>query len=203
MVGIQYETQRRNRLNATVKEVQADTLHLHVDQSFGNCPKYIQVRHRIEDAADAPKETCYLPALNAASTKQIMRADSLFIASRSPILGDDPRAGVDINHRGGMPGFVSIVDPYTLEFPDYKGNNFFNTFGNIVNDGRVSLQFTDFETGTLLSVKGHAELLDLPEAQEPLTGTLVRIHIEEVARTVGAFPHRYRFGAYSDKNPEV
>lgn len=203
VVGIQYETQRRNRLNATVKAVDQDALYLHVEQSFGNCPKYIQIRERITDVPASHAMTRYVPALDDESANQIQRADSLFIASRSAQFSDDPRTGVDINHRGGMPGFVSVLDPYTIEFPDYKGNNFFNTLGNIVQDGRVDVQFTDFDTGDILNVRGHAELRDRKTDQETLTGTLVRIHVEEVARTAGVFPHRYALVSYSDRNPVV
>ena len=203
VVGVQYETQRRNRLNATVKAVRDDAVYLQVDQSFGNCPKYIQVRERAVDGAATRAKTLYLPALDDASAAQIRRADSLFIASRSGSFSDDPRTGVDINHRGGMPGFVGVLDAYTIEFPDYKGNNFFNTLGNIVQDGRVNVQFTEFETGALLNIRGHAALHDLPDYQEGYTGHLVRIHVEGVSRTEAAFPHRYNLVSFSDRNPQI
>jgi predicted pyridoxine 5'-phosphate oxidase superfamily flavin-nucleotide-binding protein len=81
------------------------------------------------------------------------------IASRAAMLGNNPRDVIDINHRGGMPGFVTVLDDATIQFPDYKGNSFYNTFGNIVTDGRVGLQFVEFETGTLLNIKGIATLI--------------------------------------------
>jgi hypothetical protein len=135
---------------------------------------------------------------------QIASADTLLIASRAALLGDDPRAGIDINHRGGMPGFITVLDDNTLQFPDYKGNSFYNTFGNIVMDDRVGLQFVDFETGTLLNIKGTAELVeDLNNGALPLMGRGLRISVETVVRSEGALPLRYTFGAYSDRNPSI
>ena len=142
--------------------------------------------------------------LNAAHKAQITSADTLLIASRSAELSDDPRAGVDINHRGGMPGFVSVLDDKTLQFPDYKGNSFYNTYGNILTDNRVALQFIDFETGTLLNIKGAAELVeDLNNGELPLMGRGLRIAVQTVIRAEGALPVRYAFDAYSDRNPSV
>ncbi|MEP5729494.1 MAG: pyridoxamine 5'-phosphate oxidase family protein [Sulfitobacter sp.] len=202
VVGIEFETQRRNRMNATVRATEEGKLSFHVDQSYGNCPKYIQVRNKTLAGVTTPRPSVTAATLSAADRKQITKADTLLIASRAAKLNDDPRAGVDINHRGGMPGFVTILDDTTLQFPDYKGNNFYNTYGNIMTDARVGLQFVDFETGTLLNVKGTAEVIeDLNDGELPLMGRGLRIKVQTVNRTQGALPLRYTFGAYSDRNP--
>lgn len=202
VVGIEFETQRRNRLNATIDAVEGDTLSLHVDQSYGNCPKYIQIRTRTSAEpvqSNSPETTTSLSEVDKA---QITRADTLLIASRAAQLGDDPRAGVDINHRGGMPGFVSVLDDKTIQFPDYKGNNFYNTFGNIVTDNRVGLQFVDFETGTLLNLKGSAALIeDINNGELPLMGRGLRISIDTITRAEGGLSYRYKLEQYSDRNP--
>ena len=44
VLGIQYQARRRNRLTAKVRDVTDDVLTLNVDQTFGNCPQYIQAR---------------------------------------------------------------------------------------------------------------------------------------------------------------
>jgi len=204
VVGIEFETQRRNRLNATINATDGGTLSFHVDQSYGNCPKYIQVRNKTAAGATTPQPPITSTTLSDADKSQIDKADTLLIASRAAELGDDPRAGVDINHRGGMPGFVSVLDDTTLQFPDYKGNSFYNTYGNIMTDNRVGLQFVDFETGTLLNIKGTAELVeDLNDGELPLMGRGLRITVQTVVRAEGALPLRYTFGAYSNKNPDI
>ncbi len=204
VVGIEFETQRRNRLNATIDGADESTLSMHVDQSYGNCPKYIQIRNKVAADPTQPESPIVTAMLSDAAKDQIAQADTLLIASRAAQLGDDPRAGVDINHRGGNPGFVSILDDNTVQFPDYKGNSFYNTFGNILTDGRVGLQFVDFETGTLLNIKGTAEVVeDLNNGELPLMGRGLRIRIETVVRAPGALPFRYTFGSYSDRNPSI
>jgi predicted pyridoxine 5'-phosphate oxidase superfamily flavin-nucleotide-binding protein len=204
VVGIEFETQRRNRLNATVGAAQDSTLSLHVDQSYGNCPKYIQVRNKTGAVPSTPQLPTKSVSLSTADKDQIAAADTLLIASRAAQLGDDPRAGVDINHRGGMPGFVTILDDNTLQFPDYKGNSFYNTFGYILSDDRIGLQFVDFETGTLLNIKGTAKLIeDLNDDELPLMGRGLRINVEMVVRAQGALHLRYTFSAYSDRNPDI
>lgn len=204
VVGIEFETQRRNRLNATIDAAADGTLSLRVDQSYGNCPKYIQIRNKTPTGPTPPKDPVTATKLNAADKQQIAQADTLLIASRAAKLGDDPRAGIDINHRGGMPGFVTVLDDQTLQFPDYKGNSFYNTYGNILTDNRIGLQFVDFETGTLLNIKGTAELVeDMNDGQLPLMGRGLRTTVQSVTRSEGALPIRYTFSDYSDRNPEI
>ncbi|MEP4194405.1 MAG: pyridoxamine 5'-phosphate oxidase family protein [Aliishimia sp.] len=204
VVGIEFETQRRNRLNATVRATQDSKLSLHVDQSYGNCPKYIQIRNKVPADTVQSDAPITARALSKFDKELVGNADTLLIASRAGQLGDDPRAGVDINHRGGMPGFVTVLDENTLQFPDYKGNNFYNTFGNIVTDNRVGLQFVDFETGTLLNIKGTAVLVeDLNDGELPLMGRGLRVSIDTVTRADRAFPIRYSFSGFSDRNPAI
>jgi len=204
VVGIEFETQRRNRLNATIDAAKGDNLSFHVDQSYGNCPKYIQIRSKTAAGPSTPKPAVMSTGLAPADRDQIANSDTLLIASRAAELGDDPRAGVDINHRGGMPGFVTVLDETTIQFPDYKGNSFYNTYGNILTDNRVGLQFIDFETGTLLNIKGTAELVeDLNNGELPLMGRGLRIAVQSVIRAEGALPVRYTFDAYSDRNPSI
>ncbi|MFK7762582.1 MAG: pyridoxamine 5'-phosphate oxidase family protein [Roseobacter sp.] len=204
VVGIEFETQRRNRLNATIVASEGDTLSLRVDQSYGNCPKYIQVRKETQIGEYQPAVPMTSSTFGAENMDLIEAADTLLIASRAKDLGDDPRFGVDINHRGGMPGFVTVLDDATIQFPDYKGNNFYNTLGNILTDNRVGVQFVDFATGTLLNIKGTAELIeDLNDGALPLMGRGLRITAHAVTRTERALPMRYAFGAFSDRNPEI
>ncbi|WP_415400860.1 pyridoxamine 5'-phosphate oxidase family protein [Tateyamaria sp. SN3-11] len=204
IVGIEYETQRRNRLNATIGLAEDGTLVLGVDQSYGNCPKYIQIRNKVAVGQNEASEPIISATLDGTAKAQITAADTLLISSRAAQLEDDPRAGVDINHRGGMPGFVTVLDDSTLQFPDYKGNSFYNTFGNIVTDDRVGLQFVDFEDGTLLNIKGRAQLIeDLNDGALPLMGRGLRISVEQVVRAPGALPIRCEFIEFSDRNPAI
>ncbi|WYX49477.1 pyridoxamine 5'-phosphate oxidase family protein [Achromobacter xylosoxidans] len=117
----------------------------------------------------------------------IARADTLFVATYA----DTEAAGrrVDVSHRGGMPGFVRI-DGDTLTIPDFSGNRFFNTLGNMVLNPRAGLLFIDFERGDVLQVSGRAEVvLDSPEI-ETFAGAerLWRVHVRRVRSRPGRWP---------------
>ncbi|MBZ4358990.1 pyridoxamine 5'-phosphate oxidase family protein, partial [Mycobacterium tuberculosis] len=64
-----------------------------------------------------------------------------------------------VSHRGGMPGFVRVDDARTLTTPDFSGNRFFNTLGNLQHDPRAGLLFVDFDNGDLLYVAARAEIV--------------------------------------------
>lgn len=90
--------------------------------------------------------------------KHIIEAtDTFFISSRSQKM-DNINCGLDASHRGGPNGFVTVKNN-KIYFPDYSGNNFFNTLGNIESDGRVGLLFIDFITGNVVLISGNAQIL--------------------------------------------
>jgi hypothetical protein len=187
VLGIELPTRRRNRMNGTLVEAAPGRLVIRVDQSFGNCPQYIHARApRLLPPGETPPDGT--PGrdtqLSPEDAAQIGGADTFFIASRARTLAGDARAGLDVSHRGGSPGFVRVVAPDALVFPDYRGNNFFNTLGNIAEDDRVGLQFLDFRRGGALSVAGRARIVWDPERLVGFRAAqrLVEISIERVIR---------------------
>ena len=185
LLGIEAHTRRRNRMNGAVGRVDADGFDVRVEQSFGNCPKYIRTRQAffLDDAA-TPGEVERMTALDAPARAQMTAADTLFIASRHPA------SGVDVSHRGGAPGFVRVDDERTLTLPDYAGNFFFNTLGNLQVDPRAGLLFIDFERGDLLHVAATARLIwDGPElAAFDGAQRLLRLTVDQVVRVTGGLP---------------
>jgi predicted pyridoxine 5'-phosphate oxidase superfamily flavin-nucleotide-binding protein len=151
MLGLDLSTRRRNRANGPIGDVDAGGFAVAVRQSFGNCAKYIQ-RRAAHEAPRAPAQAESFAGLDARARALIGRADTFFIASRSRA---EPQAmgGLDISHRGGRPGFVQ-VDGDRLTVPDFPGNRYYNTLGNLLGDPRAALLFPDFETGDLLQLQG-------------------------------------------------
>src|SRR5262249_4681339 len=128
---------------------------LAVRQSFGNCAKYIQ-RRAVQPAPQSPGGVETLASLDDAARGLIAQADTLFVASRSrPDVG--AAGGLDMSHRGGRAGFVRL-DGDALVVPDFAGNRFFNTLGNMMGEPRASLVFVDFATGDLLQLQGRATI---------------------------------------------
>ncbi|MFL5423586.1 MAG: pyridoxamine 5'-phosphate oxidase family protein [Myxococcales bacterium] len=156
VLGIDFATRRRNRANGVLSASGPDGLVLDVRQSFGNCPKYIDLRQiRRAPAAGRPAIEP-LRSLGAPERKAISGADVFFVASAAHV--EEAEGGVDISHRGGHQGFVR-VDGDVLTVPDFTGNRYFNTLGNLLANPRAALVFVDFERGDLLHLRGTTEIV--------------------------------------------
>jgi hypothetical protein len=73
-----------------------------------------------------------------------------------------------IQHRGGPPGFLKVVDPRTLAFADFGGNRQFVSVGNAANNDRVALFLMDYANRLRLKLLGRIEVHDLGEAPREL-----------------------------------
>lgn len=171
ILGIELDTRRRNRLSANLTEKQSGKLTLSIQQTFGNCPKYISPKKVIphSDWRNRTTQAGGLNKLDAMAIELISQADTFFVASYCPDLASDnsKAKGVDVSHRGGAQGFINIETPNRLLIPDYIGNNFFNTLGNIEASGKAGLLFIDFARGHLLSLTGQAQILwDSPRVHQ-------------------------------------
>jgi len=184
VLGLEFETRRRNRLNGEIRYAPgAEGFCVDVAQSFGNCAQYIQARRLAGPPApgghpNLPGAVRRAASLTSDDAELICRADTFFISSRSSAPGQARGEGLDVSHRGGRPGFVRIDDGRRLTFPDYRGNFFFNTLGNLQLDARCGLLFIDFATGATLQVAGRATLLFEPEASRPWPGAERAVAIE-------------------------
>lgn len=77
-----------------------------------------------------------------------------------------------VQHRGGKPGFLKVLDERTLGFADYRGNKQFITFGNLATDDRVSLFLMDYPHRRRLKILGHARRID-PAREAELAARIV------------------------------
>ena len=195
LLGIEQPTRRRNRMNGIVERIDDDGILVGVQQSFGNCPKYMQARQVEYRAIESAGTLHSATALNELTRQIIARADTLFIATAHPGSqhGNTRSHGVDVSHRGGKPGFVCAECDNTLTFPDFAGNRFFNTLGNIMLNPRAGLLFIDFETGELLYIATDAQIVfDSPEL-DAFAGAerLLRFKILHVRHAVASLPLRW------------
>jgi hypothetical protein len=201
-LGIELHTRRRNRVNGHVVAADAAGFSVEVDQSVGNCPQYIQGREFawVRDATDLqPRAIEALSSLDADARALIARSDTLFIATQAPAAADDPDVksgrGADVSHRGGRPGFVKIEDEHTLLVPDFTGNFFFMTLGNLQLNPRAGVLFIDFDSGDLLTLTGTAEVVWDGEALRAFDGAerAWRFRMESGWRLRDALPLRWAF----------
>jgi ferredoxin-NADP reductase/predicted pyridoxine 5'-phosphate oxidase superfamily flavin-nucleotide-binding protein len=194
LLGIEMHTRRRNRMNGIVAVREAG-FRVDVDQSFGNCPRYIQLRDF--DFVRDPAETFTgvvedLTQLDSSARARIEAADAFFVATYAD---REERRQVDVSHRGGKAGFVRIAEDGTLTVPDFNGNLFFATLGNIVLNGKAGLVFIDYESGDMLQMTGDAEvILDSPEiAAFKGAERLWTFRPRRILRRAGALALRWSF----------
>jgi predicted pyridoxine 5'-phosphate oxidase superfamily flavin-nucleotide-binding protein len=186
ILGIDLATRRRNRENGVIAAASANGFTLDVRQSFGNCPKYIHLRE-VRRAARTAGAVEPLSDLDGDARAAVSGADTFFVATSART--NELEGGVDISHRGGPPGFAQLRGD-TLTIPDFRGNRYFNTLGNMVSDPRTALLFVDFVRGDLLHLQGHADIVwDGPEVRA-FEGAerLWRIRLERAWRRRGAVP---------------
>jgi uncharacterized protein len=196
ILGIDLATRRRNRANGSIGQVDPTGFTVAVRQSFGNCPKYIQ-RRTVQAAPTSPGEVRPMATLDVAARRLIETADTLFVASRSgPQI--DAAGGVDASHRGGRPGFIHL-DGDTLIIPDFRGNRYFNTLGNLLGEPRAALLFVDFTNGDLLQLQGVTEIDWSDDASRHAAGAerSWRFRLTRARQRSGAIPLRWTFVDYA------
>jgi uncharacterized protein len=164
LLGIELNTRRRNRLNGRIRRTSKAAFDVVVEQSYGNCPQYIQLRDlaEVEEPRAPPLDPIVGNGLTDRAREMIRRADTFFVATY--VDRDGRRRQVDVSHRGGKSGFVRLGDDDILTIPDFAGNLFFNTLGNIIENPSCGMVFVDFDSGDLLHLSGTGTvILDSPE----------------------------------------
>ena len=71
-----------------------------------------------------------------------------------------------VQHRGGKPGFLRVINPTSLAFADYKGNRQLLSTGNLAVTDRVTLFLMDYPQRTRLKILGHARVEDARQHPE-------------------------------------
>jgi hypothetical protein len=197
-LAIEPASRRRMRVNGVLASVSDRGADLIIREAYANCSKYIQAREWEALGGDNEQpEGRRSTRLLKSQQKWIATADTFFIATRHP------EAGADVSHRGGNPGFVHVLGPETLAFPDYAGNNMFNTLGNLAVDPHAGLLFVDFASGDTLQITGEARVLWDAESAGRFAGAqrVVSFRIAGIIHTPGAARLRWRFLEYSPANP--
>ena len=200
VLGIELPTRRRNRVNGPLVSADASGFAIAVEQSFGNCPKYIMRRDALVSEVAKASKVEPLSTLDRGSIGMISEAATFFVASSA-----GPTAATDVSHRGGQPGFVVVGADGAITVPDYAGNLFFNTLGNFLVNPRAGLIFPDFTTGDMLQLTGATEIVwEGPEVTAmPGAQRAWRFRPEAGQWLRGALPLRFAAGEISPFSPAV
>jgi uncharacterized protein len=119
-------------------------------------PTYHDGMRRLQDLretralADRLEKVTMRAAFTAEDGAFIERCRMFFLATA------DADGQPDCSYKGGLPGFVRVIDDHTLAIPDYDGNGQYRSWGNALVNPRVGLLFVDFETPKRLRVNGTA-----------------------------------------------
>lgn len=131
--------------------------------------------------------------------------DRAFIESRPMLFvaTADSHGHPDCSYKGGMPGFVRVLDDKTLAFPDYDGNGMYRSWGNVVANPSVGLLFLDFEAPKRLRVNGTARInADDPLRLEfPGSVFIVRVTATMIFPNCPRYIHKMRLLEYSTYAP--
>lgn len=188
LIAIDFATCRRLRINGELVGADHNGMTVRVDQSYGNCPKYIHRRAIDVASLAAPpsKRPGRATVLGPSDQAMIATSDTFFLGTSHPTRGSDA------SHRGGPPGFVRVDSPDLLWWPDFPGNNMFNSYGNLAVDDRAALLFLDFDTGATVQISGTAYVRWTTGAagDEGDVGRNVAFSVDAVATLAGPAVHK-------------
>jgi len=237
MAGLSIDLETRDRLklagrflagSATKTIPGLANLHMtfSVEGALGNCPKYLNKKHIVPhvpspELVQSGGNSRGIP-LPKEAIELIKKADLFFIASKH---GD---GSMDVNHRGGPPGFMRVFrnqdsdnsesnnrdkeyeGGIVLVYPEYSGNRLYQSLGNMSTDPVAGLAIPDFETGNVLYVTGHTTIISPAKSEAEAakymprgTKLAVRIDITEARFVRNGLPFRGSVIDYSPYNPPV
>ncbi|WP_051795595.1 pyridoxamine 5'-phosphate oxidase family protein [Streptomyces sp. NRRL S-87] len=189
-IALDPRTRRRMRLNGTARPTAAGFA-VDAERVFSNCPKYLQKRQPLAVEWEGAGVVRRGGALDPDQVRTVRAADTFFVATTAG-------GGVDASHRGGHPGFVEVLSPTELAWPDYPGNAMFLTLGNLAEDPRAGLLFPHWESGRTLQLTGRARV----EFRADGTRT-TRFTVEGVLEAEHPGRLRWSTPEYSPANPPV
>ncbi|KDN41971.1 hypothetical protein K437DRAFT_258055 [Tilletiaria anomala UBC 951] len=219
-VGVMLHNRRRNKLEGVVKDWKLDEhagnldLELGVNNIMGNCPKYIN-RRILTSTQLNPKvlASAYPSAptgtpLPDVALDIVASADHVYLATRhtgNPSVYPQDESRLGMNHRGGRKGFLRHYFDHEqgkscLVLPDFSGNRFMQSIGNLVHDPVAGLAIPHFgfrssdgvfvRPARVLHVTGKTQVLVGAEAKKFMRGVqaCIKIYVEAYTVLEGALP---------------
>jgi predicted pyridoxine 5'-phosphate oxidase superfamily flavin-nucleotide-binding protein len=146
----------------------------------------IQDRFDSRRIADRLEQVTVHAELSEWDVQFIERASMFFLATA------DADGWPDCSYKGGLPGFVSVLDPRTLAFPSYDGNGMFRSLGNIVAAAKVGMLFIDFEDPSRIRINGTATVHFDDDVLAGFEGAqaVVRVTVQRIFPNCPRYIHR-------------
>lgn len=173
-----------------------------VEESLGNCPKYLN-KKTIHPHLPSPRLISDMLPLPSEALSLLDKADLFFLSST------DGRT-MDTNHRGGPPGFVRVIsndseNGVQLIYPEYSGNRLYQTLGNLHVRPMIGICVPNFETSDVLYLTGQTKIVMGTDASRllPHTKLAVKIHVTAARFVRNGLTFRGEVVDYSPYNPPV
>lgn len=161
--------------------------------------RQLQEARETRPLADRLEQVVVRSAFSDEDCEFIQRCSMCFIATA------DADGHPDCSYKGGLPGFVRVLDEHTLALPDYDGNGMYRTWGNVLHNPYVGLLFVDFGRPQRLRVNGSAQLyVDDPlRADYPGSVWVVRIRVARIFPNCSRYLHRVQGLEHSAHAPRA
>ncbi|KAJ5319976.1 hypothetical protein PENANT_c040G06131 [Penicillium antarcticum] len=218
-LGIEFSTRRRNKFAGAIRNVRRRTnseyqIDFEIIEAIGNCPKYINIRKLIPHPQTQP-EVVYRrqhlaprERLPEEVIQFILEADTVFMGTifnpESSVSQIYP-SHAGMNARSGLPGFIRVSpsDGRTVVIPDYSGNRFASSLGNIEASGVAGLTIVSFTTGDIVYLTGTAENIVGPPALKIMArhASLTSVNITGFTFVRNALPVRQQSGTVVERSP--
>lgn len=159
--------------------------------------RVIQDRFDSRRIADRLEQVTVHEQLSEWDVHFIEHASMFFLATA------DADGWPDCSYKGGLPGFVVVLDPRTLAFPSYDGNGMFRSLGNIAISARVGMLFIDFENPGRIRINGTSTVHFEGDLLEHFDGAqaVVRVDVQRVFPNCPRYIHRMQLLEHSVYSP--
>lgn len=159
--------------------------------------RYFQDRFDTRRVADRLEGKTVRTAFEESHRSLIERSAFFFLATT------DDEGWPECSYKGGLPGFVRVVDECTLAFPTYDGNGMFRSLGNIRINPRVGLLFIDFQRTKRLRVNGTATVHEDDPLLDGFPGAqlIVRVRADRIFPNCPRYIHRMELVEHSAYAP--
>ncbi len=153
---------------------------------YGESHRKLQREFDTERLADRIEERLFHEAITADDKAFIERMDMFFLATA------DAEGRPNCSYKGGDPGFVRVLDPQTLVFPNYDGNGMYLSMGNTLSNPEVGLLFIDFEKQKRMRLNGTARIepASSVEPAYPEAQFVVKVSVRQVFPNCPRYIHK-------------
>ena len=149
--------------------------------------------------ADRLEQVIVHASLTESDRSFIQKCPMVFVATA------DSDGRPDCSYKGGLPGWVRVLDEKTLAIPDYDGNGMYRSWGNLLVNPHIGLLFIDFENQSRLRVNGTATISDDDSLRSEYPGSvfIVRITAEKIFPACPRYIHKMQLVELSAYVPQA